>query len=104
MTAASVWALAKARQRLGKAEPMSRGALQWLISIPEDGGLPFDGAAPALIQWQTEAHPAAGLQDMGCRLIALELRHPDAESVRALLDDLDVVAPSIALLSPPMQN
>jgi hypothetical protein len=44
---------------LGPIEPMSRGKLNWLITIPADGSLTLDGVAPALIQWDAEPHPAA---------------------------------------------
>lgn len=82
---------------LGVAETMSRGALEWLISIPPEGHLPFGGAAPALIQWHTHAHPALGLEDKGCRLAALELLHPQAPALRAVLDGLQVAEPGVEL-------
>lgn len=67
---------------------MSRGTLEWLISIRKDGCLPLGGAAPALIQWQTDAHPAKGMQDKGCRLVRLELLHPVPQRLSALVDGL----------------
>jgi hypothetical protein len=82
---------------LGHAEPMSRGALQWLISIPHDGHLPMDGTAPALIQWQPPSHPAAGLLDAGCRLTALQLFHPDPARLDVVLRQLQVHEPGVAL-------
>lgn len=80
--------LAAASEHLGVAEPMSRGTLEWLISIPEDGSLPLGGTAPALIQWQTEVHPAKGMHDQGCRLVELELWHPEPQRLKALIDSL----------------
>jgi Glyoxalase-like domain len=82
---------------LGTPETQSRGALEWLISIPGDGHLPFGGAAPALIQWHTVAHPASSLLDVGCALVALELLHPDARALRAVLDSLQVAEPGVDL-------
>lgn len=73
---------------LGEVEPMSRGALNWLITIPPDGSLPLQGIAPALIQWPAEAHPAAKLPDHGLSLAKLELCHPEAERVTRLLASL----------------
>ena len=70
---------------VGPIEPMTRGALQWLITIPPDGGLPLGGAAPALIEWQTPGHPAASLQDKGCALRGFEIAHAEPDSVRSLL-------------------
>lgn len=54
---------------LGEVEPMSRGQMNWLITIPADGGLPLHGIAPTLIQWSAGVHPAATLQESGCALV-----------------------------------
>jgi hypothetical protein len=89
--------LSRSPEDLGVAEPMSRGTLEWLISIPEDGALPMGGVAPGLIQWHSETHPAAGMQDQGCRLVALELLHPEPDRVRRLVDALDVAEPGVSL-------
>ena len=70
---------------LGKAESMSRGAYQWKLTIPADGRMPFDGVAPALIQWHS-SHPAEKLEDRGCSLLKLELRHPRAAEIRNLFE------------------
>ena len=71
---------------LGNVEPMSRGTLNWLITIPKDGSLPLQGLAPILIQWPTETHPTNTLQDLGCSLIRLEGFHPRAEKVGSVLE------------------
>jgi len=71
---------------VGEIEPMTRGALSWRITIPADGSLPCQGAAPTLIQWDAEPHPASALPDAGCALEALEVWHPDPARVRAMLD------------------
>jgi len=70
---------------LGKVEPMSRGNLNWLITIPEDGSLPLHGIAPTLIAWPPGIHPAASLPDKGCSLVGLEGFHPDAARVHGVL-------------------
>jgi hypothetical protein len=82
---------------LGEVLPMSRGTLDWRITVPVDGSLPFGGAAPVLIQWDTAAHPAASLPDVGCTLVALELRHPEPARVQAVLDRLQLAEPGVAL-------
>lgn len=89
--------LAAASEHLGMAEPMSRGGLEWLVSIPKDGSLPLGGAAPALIQWQTEVHPAKGMQDKGCRLVKLELLHPEPQRLNALVGGLQFAESSTTL-------
>lgn len=78
---------------LGPIEPMSRGALQWLITIPTDGVPPLGGVAPSLIQWHAPTHPAAGLPDLGLTLTKLELTHPEPQRVQCLLQGLNLSGP-----------
>lgn len=85
--------LSQASEHLGESESMSRGALEWSISIPRDGSLPLGGAAPALIQWNTSAHPASRMEERGCRLVKLELLHPDPARLSALLGSLNFAEP-----------
>lgn len=71
----------------GYLTPMSRGDLNWLITLPRNGGLPMQGVAPTLIQWeQRDGHPAGRLPESGCSLLKLEGFHPRAEKVKAMLD------------------
>lgn len=70
---------------LGIAEPMSRGAFQWRISIPADGSLPYDGVAPVIIQWESTTHPAAALPESGCSLVRLKGLTPDIDAVAGVL-------------------
>lgn len=65
----------------GPVQAMSRGALNWLITIADDGQLAADGVMPSLIQWQADPHPATALPDLGCRLVQLELAHPQAAAI-----------------------
>jgi hypothetical protein len=81
---------------VGNIEPMSRGSLNWLITVPSDGSLPLMGAAPALIEWNeanTPAHPASALKDFGCSLIALEVFHPEPSRVQAVLGAIKFSGP-----------
>jgi hypothetical protein len=78
---------------LGNIEPMSRGALNWLITIPPDGSLPLGGVAPVLIEWQTDVHPATRLEDHGLSLAKLELFHPEPDRVSRLLLSLGIEGP-----------
>jgi glyoxalase-like protein len=93
--------LAECTEPLGNVESMSRGRLNWLITIPGDGSLPFDGIAPTLIEWKTEAHPASSLQDVGCSLVRLELFHPEAPRISALLRSISVEG-EISVAPPPV--
>ena len=73
--------LAAAPPGLGQPMSLSRGDLTWRMALPEDGRLPFDGAAPALIEWTGGAHPSDALPDSGARLARLEVRHPEADAL-----------------------
>ena len=78
----------------GTIELMSRGELNWLITVTKDGGMQMAGIAPALIQWCTPTHPAQNLREQGCRLIELRLIHPEPQRVERMLRaiELDTVA------------
>ena len=68
---------------VGTGTPMAlaRGELAWRMAVDETGRLPFDGAMPALIQWDTDAHPCKTLPDVGLRLHSLDVFHPEASSL-----------------------
>ncbi len=70
---------------LGNVEPMSRGNLNWLITIAQDGSVPLNGIAPSLIQWPPDTHPTNTLDDLGCSLLRLEGFHPDPDKVSGVL-------------------
>jgi hypothetical protein len=67
---------------------MSRGLLNWLITIPADGSLPIDGVAPTLIEWHTKSHPAHLLANRDCSLLRLDGFHPQSERVQKALISL----------------
>lgn len=69
----------------GPAVSVTRGDLSWLISIPDDGSMPFDGAFPTLIQWPKAPHPANSMKDFGCRLVRFTVEHPQGEKITGLL-------------------
>ena len=77
-------AMAVAPDGMGELIALGRDGLNWLFSFPPRGRLPFGGAFPALIEWQS-AHPAPALPDQGCRLLALEIAHPEADALSAAL-------------------
>jgi hypothetical protein len=69
----------------GRAVALERGDLRWRMAVPEAGALPWEGVFPGLIEWQGPAHPAPRLPEAGCRLVALEVRHPQAGGLQARL-------------------
>ena len=81
---------------LGEIEPMNRGSLDWLITIPPDGSLPGGGAFPTLIEWKTPEHPAARLVDQGCALSLLQLFYPAPNVLREVLACLGLADARVA--------
>ncbi|MEM6694436.1 MAG: VOC family protein [Pseudomonadota bacterium] len=63
----------------GTAVAASWSGLRWTIVVPEDGQLPLDGIAPALLEWRSEAHPCHALPDRQVRLSQLTLSHPEVQ-------------------------
>jgi len=70
----------------------TRNAYAWQFALPHDGRLNYDGVLPSVIQWNS-AHPAAQLEDRGCRLLALDLVHPQAPAVLPLFRALKLTGP-----------
>jgi hypothetical protein len=70
---------------IGPAVSASRGILNWQITIPVDGALPFDGVFPTIIEWQDEPHVSERMRETGCALLDLALVHPAAERIRTHL-------------------
>ncbi len=81
-------ALELAPEGIGRTIPAARGDLRWQMVVPDDGRLPFDGAFPALISWEGEAHPSRMLSDRGCRLVRFEIEHPEARQLRKTLEGI----------------
>jgi len=85
----------------GPAEPISRGTLHWLITIPEDGSLVEGGTMPTLIQWPADRpHPATGMADLGCSLLSLDLEHPEPHRLGAALDAIGFDRNGAVCISP----
>ena len=78
---------------LGVVEEMSRGTLEWQITIPPDGRLPFHGIAPAVIQWKDDVHPASKLGESFVSLLKLVGRHPAAQQITAQLNAANFEGP-----------
>jgi hypothetical protein len=69
----------------GAVHLMSRGELNWKITIPDDGRLSGAGVLPTLIEWEGARHPADAMHDAGVRLIALAAAHPEPAAMRTAL-------------------
>lgn len=71
---------------IGTARDMQRGALEWQITIRDDGGLVDGGTVPPVIQWPPGVHPTQNMPASHCRLDRLEAFHPNPERLRAAWD------------------
>jgi hypothetical protein len=63
------------------------------FSIPADGSLPLDGAAPSIIDRRGRARSMATIADLGARLLSVSLEHPDPAAVETLYRVLKVDRP-----------
>jgi hypothetical protein len=77
--------LQSANQSFGRSTPISRGNLNWLFGLPEDGRLLAGGMLPYIMQWQTDEHPASKMANCGCALEQLAIYHPQADWLRTAL-------------------
>jgi len=78
---------------LGNVRNFSRGQFVWRFALPDNGAVPFGGVMPAVMQWDSQAHPTDVLENRGCDLIALELAHPAATSIVPLFRALRIAGP-----------
>ncbi len=80
-------ALVKAPKVAGVPRALTRADLEWQITVPDDGSLPFDGAFPTLIEWAKGTHhPADRLAQCGVKLLRLDVSHPDAGQIADMMD------------------
>ena len=91
-------ALASGPTGWGRPMQLARGDYRWQMAVPDDGRLPHDNCAPALIQWHGALHPANALPDHGLRLRQLTVRHPKAPALQAALGLAD---PRVAFATGP---
>ena len=80
---------------------LERGPFKWRMAVPDNGVLPWGGWAPAIIEWEGEAHPTQSLPDSGLRLASLTLHHPQAREIAQVLGPL--MAADTALFMPDEQ-
>ena len=67
---------------------MSRGDLEWQITVPKDGGLAEGGILPVLIQWPSGRNPAHRLTPSPVQLTHLEITHPSPSNIENILQRL----------------
>jgi hypothetical protein len=78
---------------LGRKVELATGDGSFYFSIPTDGALPFNGAAPSVIDRKGKPPSVATMADLGATLLSLTLDHPDPDCVTALYRNLRVDRP-----------
>jgi TusA-related sulfurtransferase len=73
---------------IGSITRLGRDALSWHLTVPADGRIPGDGVMPHVIQWDDGLRPWERMADLGCKLQALEIIHPDLDMVDEQLKSL----------------
>jgi hypothetical protein len=68
------------------------------FTIPDDGSLPLDGAAPSIIDHRGDSSYIATIPDHGARLSFLMLEHPEPTRVQELFRELAVDRPPKVIL------
>lgn len=74
-------ACAEAPSTVGPAVELTRGDLNWLITVPDDGALADDGAFPSIIKWPDTTHPASKMTNRDCTLVHFIVEHPNAAAI-----------------------
>ena len=77
----------------GKITTMTRGDLEWMLTIAENGTLVEDGLLPGLIQWPGGRNPANKLPESGTRLQRVILQHPQPDVIGQIIDQLGIDGP-----------
>ena len=93
-------AVSKCGYDAGKITAMTRGDLEWMLTIAENGTLVEDGLLPGLIQWPGGRNPANKLPESGTRLQRLILQHPQPDVIGQIIDQLGIDGPVEVKLGP----
>lgn len=70
------------------------------FTIPKDGSLPLDGAAPSIIDHRGDSSYVASIPDLGARLRSITLEHPDPIGIEALYRELAIDYPPTIVHGP----
>jgi len=63
------------------------------FTIPDDGSLPLDGAAPSIIDHRGDSSYIASLPDLGARLRSFTLEHPNPAAIDSFYRELKIDRP-----------
>lgn len=68
----------------GRKVPLPADEPLFQFSIPDDGSLPLNGAAPSIIDRYGKPRSMENILDLGARLKSFTLEHPEPEQISAL--------------------
>ena len=72
----------------GEIKKLSRDELKWDFTVPFEGKMPMDGAAPAVINWGSTQHPTLSMDDHSCRLERFVINTPFAKDLASILKNI----------------
>jgi len=72
----------------GEIKKLSRDELKWDFTVPIEGKMPMDGAAPAVINWGSTQHPTLSMDYHSCRLERFVINTPFAEDLASILKNI----------------
>jgi len=78
-------------------------APEFAFTIPEDGSLPLDGAAPSLIDHWDDPTSMSEIPDLGAELLSITLEHPEPDMVTALYERLSIDNPPFVVKGPELR-
>lgn len=84
----------------GEHVPLPQDGPEFAFSIAKDGSLPLEGAAPSLIDRYGVSESSSDIPDLGARLEAFTLVHPEPEAIRTLYRDLAINFPIEVIYGP----
>ncbi len=88
------------RAIFGDEVPLPPANPAFAFSIPGDGSLPLDGAAPSLIDHRGDPTSMAEIPDLSARLRSLTLEHPEPAAVETLYRRLSIDHPPAIIQGP----
>ncbi|WP_306224861.1 VOC family protein [Bosea beijingensis] len=97
-------AVLKGREAIfGRKVGLPTDAPAFDFAIPDDGSLPWAGAAPSIIDRRGKPRSMATIADLGARLRGFSLEHPEAEAIAALMLELGTERGPVVTLGPELR-
>jgi hypothetical protein len=84
----------------GDMIPLPTAGPNFTFTIPKDGSLPLDGAAPSIIDHRGDSSYVASIPDLGARLRSFTLEHPDPAAIETLYRELSIEHPPLLVQAP----